>query len=138
VSISDGLPNTGISSIVLDKTDLFIGVWGNGIWRRPLSEMIPSSSVAQSEQPVTFTLNQNYPNPFNPSTEISYTLTERDMVQLDVFDVLGRRVETLVHAQMYAGPHTARFDGTGLASGIYTARLMANGARREMKMLLTK
>ena len=86
----------------------------------------------------TFTLGQNYPNPFNPETTITFTLPARSAVSLVVYDVLGRRVATLVDGSLSAGPHLAVWDGRACASGVYFYRLLATGFARTNKMLLLK
>ncbi len=76
------------------------------------------------EVPTSITLEQNYPNPFNPTTNISYTLSENSPVTLEVYNVLGKRVATLVNNEMRtAGSHTVSFDAMNLGSGVYMYRL---------------
>ena len=70
-----------------------------------------------------FQLHQNYPNPFNPSTHISFDVQRNCHVTLKVYDVMGRRVSTLVNQQMEKGHHTVQFNGEGLSSGIYHYRI---------------
>jgi N-acetylmuramoyl-L-alanine amidase len=82
---------------------------------------------AADERPAAFTLDQNYPNPFNPATTIGYELPSATFVTLDVFDVLGRRVATLVSGVQQAGAHRVRWDARGIASGEYFCRLTAGG-----------
>ncbi len=135
--IDSGLMGNQVRSLAIKGTNVFAGIALNGVWRRPLSEMI-SSGVSVSEQPATFKLDQNYPNPFNPSTVISFVLTARGNVTLEVFDMLGRRVQTLVDQAMDAGSHSVKFEAVHLASGIYTACLTTSGTHREMKMILSK
>ena len=72
-----------------------------------------------------FRLDQNYPNPFNPATKISYQLSVVSEVKLLVYDILGRAVATVVNEQQQAGFHTASFDGSNLASGLYFYKLTA-------------
>lgn len=72
-----------------------------------------------------FSLSQNYPNPFNPTTHIGYALPGRSHVVLEVFNLLGQKVAELVNGDMDAGSHDVRFDGTGLASGVYFYRISA-------------
>lgn len=88
------------------------------------------------ELPETSTLAQNYPNPFNPSTEIVYYLDESGPVRLEVFDMAGKRIATLVEAVLPQGEHRARFDAGGLPTGTYIYRLaIGNGAQTLTKTM---
>jgi hypothetical protein len=75
--------------------------------------------------PTEYSLAQNYPNPFNPTTTIVYGLKERTNVELKLFDVLGREVETIVNSEQTAGYYEVEFNASRLASGIYFYRLQA-------------
>jgi subtilisin family serine protease len=88
--------------------------------------------------PTTIALHGNYPNPFNPTTTISFDLNAAAKVKLQVFDLLGRQVTTLVDAYMPAGSHRAVFDGSAFASGVYVVRLQAGGVNLSSKMALIK
>ena len=90
--------------------------------------------------PTSFALEQNYPNPFNPSTSIRFSLPTTEKVTLAVFDVMGRRVATLLEGdQLNAGLHTVNFDADDLASGVYTYRLQAGSKFAQSRpMLLVK
>ncbi|MBD3402938.1 T9SS type A sorting domain-containing protein, partial [candidate division GN15 bacterium] len=88
--------------------------------------------------PTRFDLHQNYPNPFNPSTEISFSVPEACDVTLEVYNVLGRRVISLIDGRMDAGTHTVTWDATELSSGIYLYRLQAGEYRESRKMMLLK
>ncbi len=83
-------------------------------------------------------LSENYPNPFNPSTNIGYNLSRSGHVTLKVYDILGREVTTLVNENESAGYHTAVFDASRLASGVYLYRLTAPGITQVKKMVVTK
>lgn len=88
-------------------------------------------------------LKQNYPNPFNPSTTIAFETPSSGHVRLDVFDVRGRRVRTLVDESMPAGAHLVTWDGRDNAgntagSGVYFYRLAAGGKSEAKKMMILK
>lgn len=85
-----------------------------------------------------FRLNQNYPNPFNPTTKIEFTLTKAGDVKLEVYDVNGKLVETLIDGYMNAGSRTLDFNAAGLSSGTYFYKISANGYTETKKMLLVK
>jgi Secretion system C-terminal sorting domain len=68
-------------------------------------------------------LSQNYPNPFNPSTLIRYQVAHTGSVRLNVYDVLGREVATLVNDVKPAGFYSATFNGANILSGVYFYRL---------------
>lgn len=72
-------------------------------------------------------LRQNYPNPFRTSTEICYQVKQAADVRIEVFDVTGRRVRTLVDGFSVPGLHTVAFDASGLSSGVYVYRMQTGG-----------
>jgi len=90
------------------------------------------------EKPEGFELSQNYPNPFNPSTNINFTIPATSNVQLEVFNLLGQKVATLVDGRRLAGNHTIRFDASNLASGVYFYMLRAGDISLHKKMTLIK
>ncbi len=88
--------------------------------------------------PEEFTLDQNYPNPFNPTTVIKYQLPVSSEVRLEVYDMLGRNVATLVNEQVAAGRHTVNFDASNLSSGVYLYRLQAGSQIMTKKLTILK
>ena len=134
-SVNTGLTDTSICALAADDTYLYAGTAYTGVWRRPLSEMITSDAVSPSEEPASFTLEQNHPNPFTSSTTISFTLAERGFVALDIYDLLGNKLRTLLRQTLDAGEHFTEFDAKDLAAGVYVAKLRVNGVEREMKMV---
>jgi len=88
-------------------------------------------------QPSSYSLS-SYPNPFNPSTTIAFDLPKAGHISLRVFDLLGREVAVLKDGLVEAGSHRVIFDGSGLASGIYFARLDAAGFSQTKKLMLLK
>ncbi len=101
-----------------------------------LTRAVPTGS--EVERAYEFSLNQNYPNPFNPATKIQFTLPETMEVRLDVYNIAGQRVATLVNEQREAGAHTVEFDGTRVASGVYIYRITAGSFVQTRKMTLIK
>jgi hypothetical protein len=96
-----------------------------------------------SRVPTASALAQNVPNPFNPQTRIPYALSDAAHVRIDVFDVAGRWVRTLVDAKVPAGPHSTTWDGRRdsgeqVASGIYYCRAQLGGESFTRKMVLTR
>jgi predicted outer membrane repeat protein len=77
--------------------------------------------------PKAFSLSQNYPNPFNPTTTIQFSIAKLSIVNLKVYDLLGREVETLANGAMDPGVHTVQFDASKFSSGAYFYRLDAVG-----------
>jgi photosystem II stability/assembly factor-like uncharacterized protein len=92
----------------------------------------------ENEIPTAIELKQNYPNPFNPSTKINYTIDKAGLVKLNIYDVLGRLVKSLVNEIQYPGNHSIVFDAKGLASGTYIYSLMINNSIVSKKMILIK
>ncbi len=88
--------------------------------------------------PRTFSLSQNYPNPFNPGTTIRYTLPVGTHVRLDIYNILGQRIETLADENQLAGEHTAQWNALQYASGMYFYRLVTDQAVEIKKMVLLK
>lgn len=87
---------------------------------------VTSVNEDNPEVPTRLSLYQNYPNPFNPSTSINYQLPKQSHVTLEVFDVLGREIATLVSRVEEPGYKSVTFDASKLSSGVYYYRLVAN------------
>jgi hypothetical protein len=88
--------------------------------------------------PTTYDLSQNYPNPFNPTTKISFSLPQADVVTLKVYDILGAEVRTLVNGKMEAGKYELEIDASNLPSGAYIYRIVTNNYTATKKMMLLK
>jgi hypothetical protein len=104
------------------------------------SEEITVSAIDENNLTVvtSFMLEQNYPNPFNPVTQISYALPVNSPVQLNVYDLLGHQVATLVDATQNAGTHSVNFDASQLSSGIYFYSLISGSSIITRKMTVLK
>ncbi|RNC79446.1 MAG: T9SS C-terminal target domain-containing protein [Balneola sp.] len=108
------------------------------VWVRFKWGVITSNEDEPSERAYTLRLDQNYPNPFNPTTTISYNLENASQVNLEVFDLMGRRVATLVSERQTAGEQSVSFDASSLSSGVYIYQLTAGGSSLTRKMVLLK
>jgi DNA-binding beta-propeller fold protein YncE len=103
------------------------------------TDCIPTNlNVTNNILPVDFSLKQNYPNPFNPTTQINFDLPNAGQVQLAIFDLTGRAVQTLVNGNLPAGSHLVTFDASQLSSGVYLYQLVAPGFTSTRKMMLVK
>ena len=88
--------------------------------------------------PTEYTLYQNYPNPFNPTTTIKYDLPNTGEVSLIIYDILGRKVKTLVNENQNAGRYEISFNASGLASGVYVYQLRTEKYVNAKKMILLR
>ena len=139
VRLASGQPAVGAQVRLFVATDLSRSIRAttdeNGYFALPLAALSPTALPQQ------FYLGQNYPNPFNPSTIIPYRLPIATRVRLEVLNILGQRLATLVDAERPAGFHTATWDGTdasgrGVAAGVYLYRLVGDGVRLTRSMVL--
>ena len=106
-----------------------------------LSELGPPTVVSVNNAELKayhFRLYQNYPNPFNPQTTFEFSLPESRFVSLNVCDVLGREVASLVSDVLHAGSYMISWDAGGQPGGVYYYRLTAGGFSRTWKAILAK
>ena len=109
-----------------------------GFWSGNLSVATAVQPQTPTGLPTTFELDQNYPNPFNPTTTIRYSLPKAVNVRLDIYNILGQHVSTLVDGQQKAGYYQIHFLTDGLSSGVYLYRLQAGSHVIVRKMLFMK
>jgi hypothetical protein len=88
--------------------------------------------------PNSYSLEQNYPNPFNPVTKISFEIPSAGLVELKVFDILGREVSVLTNEFKQPGSYITYFDGSQFASGVYFYTLRSGNFTETKKMVLIK
>jgi hypothetical protein len=141
--VSGGL-DPYVSALAVSGSNVFVGgtfteaggVSANYVarWNSGTSRVEQLSPTA----PKTFLLEQNYPNPFNPSTTIRYQLPVASEVKLEVYDVLGKKIATLVNERQSAGSYQVVWNASGLSSGTYFYRLQAGTFVETKKMIMVK
>ncbi len=102
---------------------------------------VPISSIFNHQNNVSdneYILYQNYPNPFNPATVIKFSVANREMITLKVYNLIGQEITTLVKSELEPGTYTAAFDASKLSSGVYFYQLTGNSVNITKKMILTK
>ena len=139
VRLASGEPAVGAQVLLFDSADLRTAPVAattdqSGRFTLPLARLA-------GVLPERFELGANYPNPFNPSTIIPYQLPSAMRVRLEVFNLLGQRVATLVDGEQRAGLHKASWDATdaageAVAAGVYLYRLTGDGVQATRSMLL--
>lgn len=117
----------------------YVGLLGAGRINAYKSVM-PLTSVSENGNglPSKYNLGQNYPNPFNPVTKINFAVPKTSKVNISVYDITGRKVETLVDEVKTAGNYTANFNAMLLSSGAYFYKITADGYADVKKMMVIK
>jgi hypothetical protein len=137
-SIVDMVGETAHSHFVDIDPHNVTGTCGGGIINPPIERANDDGAI-----PDEFALLSNRPNPFNPSTHIAYNLPTASQVLIEVYNITGQRVKTLVNEYKAAGRHEVSWNGTdeygrGVSTGIYLYRMMADGFQDSKKMILMK
>jgi len=113
-------------------------VGNGGIILKTTNGGVTSVSKNMNELPSEFRLFQNYPNPFNPTTKIKFQIVKFLNVKLEVYDALGREVETLINEKMSPGKYEVEFDGSDYPSGVYYYKLYTENYSETKSMVLLK
>ncbi len=146
---------TGVASITSDRTKVYPIDWCFTVTNVVLSgytydeaanavtqgcesgPMYSMDSRSMAALPAGFSLT-NHPNPFNPSTTVSFSLPDASFARLDVYNIAGQRVATLVNRHLNAGQYSFEWDGSNAASGIYFYRLTTDDFTKTKRMVLMK
>jgi len=136
-SRNEGLTNLNVQALMLDEDEYVYAGTGNGVWRRPLSEV---TVVVEHQMaiPSNYILEQNFPNPFNPSTTFRYLIPTQSKVIIKVYDVLGNEIETLFNEEKSFGTYELTWHAANLPSGVYFYQLKAGEFIDTKKMILLK
>jgi len=119
--------------ITLDLKDAIVVAQGGG---RLSTQIEKANSVAVL--PTAFRLDQNYPNPFNPTTDISFSIPVAGHVTLDIYNIMGQKVTTLLDRYMQPGTHEVTWNANNVSSGVYFYRLTSGELTKTKKMTLLK
>jgi hypothetical protein len=142
VGIQDSLHLRGLNLTFSNFYPLSVDSLHNGrairLTTTPPDNFLGTDERGDGTIPAVFMLHEAYPNPFNPTTELEFDLAERGAVSLRVYDMLGRDVATLINDVRAAGSYRVTFDGTGLATGLYFARLEQGSSAMVRKLMLVK
>ena len=122
-----GLENSFNVSFASNGEYLFVGTLSNGVWRRPISEVLSVTPDPTDKTSSQFILEQNYPNPVAGRTTIGFSLPRSVDLSLKVFDVLGNKIATLADGHYQAGECHADWDANAMPAGIYFYQLQADG-----------
>jgi hypothetical protein len=106
--------------------------------RPGLNDIFQFTPIWQNADEITYQLNQNYPNPLNNKTIISYRIIQPQRVKLEIFNILGQKVETLVDEFQQPLNYSVEWDAGGFASGVYFYRLTTEHFQKTRKLLLLK
>lgn len=135
------------SSIINNKVKIWIpgGFWPSTVQTTKMFVItdsigciITNNDPISSSTPNSFKLGQNYPNPFNPTTRINYSVPVSGLVNLQIFDITGRLIQTLVNEVKNPGSYIVEFNASTLSSGTYFYRLEGHNFVETKKMLLIK
>jgi photosystem II stability/assembly factor-like uncharacterized protein len=127
-------PTDDINAIYLNGVSNYLYIGAD----HAMIQYYDNTPTGDTPMSLPFVLNQNYPNPFNPSTTISFTLDRDGFVNLNVYDVAGRVVATILNKDMNAGTYDVGFNAQGLASGVYFYKLKTADQEMTRKMILLR
>lgn len=136
---NSGLINDGIGGLAINSSGILFAstYYGNENYIYKSSNSITNIKYGE-EITKKFILEQNYPNPFNPTTKIIYSIPINSKVQLEVYNILGQKVEELINENQNAGTYSIDFENKNLPSGIYVYKLSTKTNQISKKMLILK
>ena len=127
-----GLPHVPVTALALSplEDEVIVGTWGRGIYTVQMSDLeaLVTSNERIAELPDdAMQLHGNYPNPFGAETTLAFTAKEPSNVTLEVFDVIGRKVNTVADRYYTRGVHQVRWNPGQIPNGVYFVRMLADG-----------
>ncbi len=139
--LTNELPSTGIFSLFFTDENTGYLAGKTGILKTTSGGEGIVTSVQQEDNvsiPSDFKLYQNYPNPFNPSTTIKFAIPKESYTKLEIFNILGEKVTTLVSEMLSPGAYKYKWDAGRYSSGVYFYRIIADSFIQTKKLLLVK
>jgi choice-of-anchor A domain-containing protein/uncharacterized repeat protein (TIGR01451 family) len=132
-----GMQGMAVSSVIIDSksNQVVVGTAYGELFNRPAVIVGVDNELINIK---SFGIQQNYPNPFNPNTTIRYNIPKAANVKLEIYDILGRLVTTLVDTYQQAGEYNITFNANGLTSGIYLYKITTDFNSAVKKMVLVK
>lgn len=109
-----------------------------GFWYQSIDFITNLDQIQSELLPIEFRLEQNYPNPFNPNTTIVFSIPNNEFVTLQIYNILGEEVSTLVSERLTAGKYDYNWNASRLASGVYLYRIHAGDYVRVKRMMLLR
>jgi Secretion system C-terminal sorting domain len=134
---NDGMGNITINSLEISGSYIYAATENSGLWRRPLTELIGTSSPIHTGYAL-FELYQNYPNPFNPGTNIYFGLTAEARIKLTVYDASGKEIEQLFNKVFQPGQYSTPWNASKYPSGVYFYKLSSESVSITKRMVLIK
>ena len=132
LNLISNVQNLGLNQVTINDVSY------QKIWYPFQDDPVGIVDHKKNKWPESLILMQNYPNPFNPNTRIEFRVLEKSHVKLEVYDILGNLISTLVDEKKPRGYYSIQFDGSKLSSGIYIYRLNYAGIVSSKKMILLK
>jgi hypothetical protein len=111
---------------------------GGQVGDRNWALIISGIPYENANVPQAYKLSQNYPNPFNPVTKIKFSINKVDRVRLEIFNISGQKITTLIDQKMKPGDHEVDWDGTRFASGVYFYKFSYGSLTMTKKMVLIR
>lgn len=134
--VNTGVTDFHVYSLAKNDSIVFMATGNGGVWRRPVREFINLKYGVHITEQSAFGMSC-YPNPFTASTTIQYSLNNSEKILVEVYDVLGRKIQTLVDGIVDVGQQVTSFNGARLPKGIYYAKLTTSSAQSQIKLVLS-
>jgi photosystem II stability/assembly factor-like uncharacterized protein len=138
IDFSEGLTFlTSIEELIV-YGDKILAATSDGLWQRDTSDVVTGLTDDGSEIPSAFRISQNYPNPFNARTTINFNLNQLSNLSVEIYDLRGRRLETLFDGTLPAGEHNLAWNAEDYSSGVYFYKIQSDDFSEARKMVLLK